>query len=132
MVTEEDTTDVLLAKIRTDIASWEDQGPLTSREHEASERMTRHFALLDAALKDGSPLPADWRRAPDVHWKCSLRVGGQCLNEATDLLVIRNSITGSIAVHPRCAEHPAASWVPLVKRTDPSAECLVLPLGGAR
>jgi len=58
--------------------------------------------------------------------KCSKNVNAPCQNEATEILCVR-SLWGEWETYPRCAEHPAAWDIKMIKRFTPSAVTKILP-----
>jgi hypothetical protein len=57
---------------------------------------------------------------------CTLEVGSRCTREAVTLLLIRNA-AGDWTAHPRCDEHPAASYAPLLRHVA-TGGFMVVPL----
>jgi hypothetical protein len=58
---------------------------------------------------------------------CSKNVNAPCQNDATEILYAR-TLFGEWETYPRCAEHPAAGDVAMIKRVDPSAEWEIKPV----
>ena len=58
-------------------------------------------------------------------FRCSLKMNGLCGKPAAEVLLIDHRYSPAEA-HFRCADHPAAGFLPLVKTVDPDAECLIL------
>jgi hypothetical protein len=52
--------------------------------------------------------------------------------QATELLLINHPDDTHWEVKPRCAEHPAADDIPVLHKLNPSLQCIVVPLDGAR
>jgi hypothetical protein len=53
-------------------------------------------------------------------------------SQATEALLIRHPGDEHWDVKLRCAGHPAADDIPLLRRLNPSLICVVVPLDGAR
>ena len=64
---------------------------------------------------------------------CSTNVGNDVCGEpaAEVLLVMRESGNGIWwEGRGRCKAHPAADWLPVIRRYDPSAQVVILPVPG--
>ena len=62
---------------------------------------------------------------------CSKKVPAPCQNKATEILHIReHQWTEKWESYPRCADHPAADDVPLIKRMSPLAETRIEKVNG--
>lgn len=71
-ISELDGPELYLALIRKRITAWERAEPRSRTEHEQAEAFTRAFAELDAALKGGAGLPADWMQAKETGTKLTM------------------------------------------------------------
>jgi len=59
---------------------------------------------------------------------CSKRVPALCGNEAVELLYIYEQGCGQGEVYARCADHPAADDVAILKRVAPLARTVIEPI----
>jgi hypothetical protein len=59
---------------------------------------------------------------------CSKNVNALCQNEATEILCVR-ALGGEWETYPRCAEHPAAWDVKMIKRFSASAVTVIVAAG---
>jgi hypothetical protein len=59
--------------------------------------------------------------------KCSLRINGQCTNDAVEILWIKPP-GGIWEPFPRCSEHPAASYIPVISRMRPGTLTRIDPI----
>jgi hypothetical protein len=59
---------------------------------------------------------------------CSKNVNAPCQNETTEILYAR-TLRGEWETYPRCAEHPAAWDVKMIKRLSPSAVTVIVAAG---
>lgn len=58
---------------------------------------------------------------------CTKNVDARCENSATEFLWVRELWDGEWESHPRCAGHPAADDIALIRRMYPMAETRVVP-----
>jgi hypothetical protein len=61
---------------------------------------------------------------------CTKKVPGPCWNKATEVLYVReHKWTDEWETYFRCAAHPAADDVPMIRRISPLAETRIEQLG---
>ena len=63
--------------------------------------------------------------------RCNVDVGCLCEEPASNLLIIRTENPRRYEVHPRCKQHPARSYVTLIRHMNPACYCVIVPLDHA-
>ena len=67
-------------------------------------------------------------------FRCSKNFPHPDGDQATELLLVQNPYAGPPGAwdaRPRCAEHPAADDIPMLRRINPGLKCVVVPLEAA-